>query len=395
MSALLLAKLNCVCFVVVDYFKWHKERRTLLQNNPEQWDQLKYYLLECTNDYGHCGGTADRLGPLPFHVRIASATNRLLLIHWTKPAPLEDFLLPPIGGIDWCVPGWLLARLQQESATRVGRVEATIIKFSAYEQARLLRVKFQSHNHGQETYDARRTSEADPSFAQIYHDLWRVFFTPVPAIAILIEQQMNELQLIPGKYISVHLRALYAVKEQDEALLEWWSKNSIHCATTKLPIYHPSSTDASDNPMAMPILFVSDSTFATQTAKSYAHERGIDVVHRTHLQPPLHLEKAANWSSLSARDFYDTFVDLYMIGMSQCTAYNMGGFGRWGNLIGYNSSCVFQMKANMIQCDFTSQGRAVVETGKENPQATSETPLFLPPRPTDPTTEFQESSTNH
>lgn len=369
----------CSCFVLLaDYFQWHTEQRALLRQNPEHWDQLKYYLVECTTAYEHCGGTADRLGPLPFHVRIASSNNRLLLIKWRKPAPLEEFLLPPMGGVDWRVPDWLFDHLQQESATRVGTVERDILKFSAYKQARVLRVKFQSHFHGQEAYDARRiSSTAEPSFGQVYHDLWRVVFTPAPPIAALIEQQMKELQLVPGTYITIHLRALYAVKEREEGLLQWWSQNSIHCATTKLPTYHDPSGDGG-NALAMPILFVSDSTFSTKAAKSYAHDRGIDVVHRKHSKPPLHLEKAENWSSLDATDFYDTFVDLYMIGMSQCTAYNMGGFGRWGSLIGYNSSCVFQMFANMIKCDFTSQGRTAGGINRMAPKF----PLFLPPMAT-------------
>eukprot|EP00980_Cylindrotheca_fusiformis_P031077 scaffold25800_cov162-Cylindrotheca_fusiformis.AAC.3 len=376
------SNLICPFFPITDYFQWHNEQRKTLRNNPEQWDQIKYYLVECTNTYEHCGGTADRLGPLPFHVRVASSNNRLLLFHWTKPAPLEEFLQPPIGGIDWRVPDWLFDTLQQESATRVATDERRIFKFAAYKQARVLRVKFQSHFHGQEAYDARRMNEDEPSFAQIYHDLWRVFFTPVPHIGALIEQQMKALQLIPGRYIAVHLRALYGVKDREEGLLQWWSQNSINCATSKLPIHAPSMlTDSNDRSAAMPILFVSDSTFATHAASSYASTRGIHIVHRPHVKQPIHLEKAANLSALRSSDFYDTFVDLYMIGMSQCTAYNMGGFGRWGSLIGYNSSCVFQMFADMVECDFTSEGRKRSRIDKEYIGMVRNA-LFLPPMPT-------------
>jgi hypothetical protein len=356
-----------------EYFQWHKEQQSFLQKNVAQWDQISYYLVECTDAYEHCGGTADRLGPLPFHIRIAARDKRLLLIQWNKPVPLETYLLPPIGGLDWRVPSFLNENFQQELATRSATFERQILKFSAYPKVRLLRVKLQSHNHASVTYDSFRTSINDPTFAQVYHDLWRVLFTPVPDVACLIEEQLRSLKLIPGEYIAVHLRALYAVDKRDEGLVQWWSRNSLHCATTKLPKFHTHNPSR-----VMPILFVSDSTFATQAAKSYAKERGIEIVHRAHQKQPLHLEKSF---SQNPTDYYDTFVDLYMIGMSQCTAYNMGGFGRWGSLIGYNSSCVFAMTANMSQCNFSDEGRQ----SQSAPSLTDISPItsvFLPPMTT-------------
>ena len=53
-----------------------------------------------------CGGTADRLKPFLFLLREAYESKRFLVIHWTLPARLEEFLVPPKGGIDWRVPKW-------------------------------------------------------------------------------------------------------------------------------------------------------------------------------------------------------------------------------------------------------------------------------------------------
>ncbi|KAL3936645.1 MAG: hypothetical protein SGBAC_008076 [Bacillariaceae sp.] len=352
-----------------EFFVWHKEQRNRLQKHPEEWDQLNYYLIECTESYLKCGGTADRLGPLPFHVRVASATNRLLLIHWTKPAPLEDFLEPPSGGLDWRVPPWLLENLRQDAVKRIATHEKQIWQYANDKQARLLSVKFQSHDHGQKGYNRTRRSPDEPNFLQVYHDLWRVVFTPNPRIAEQIEQYMGDFQLQPGGYTTVHLRALYAVEERQEDLLEWWTQNSINCATTKLPKHN----------RRLPLLFVSDSDIAMEAASKHAHAmekfHGVRVLHRPHSTTPLHLEKTGNRTSLKVSDFYDTFVDLYTIGLSRCTVFNMGGFGRLGSAIGYNSSCTFQTMATMTKCN-PPQG---MQPRLRAPHRELSTPLFVPP----------------
>jgi hypothetical protein len=303
---------------------------------------------------------------------MASSQGRFLLIHWTKPAPLETFLLPPQLGLDWRFPPWLLDEFHQDDNNRLAPMESKIINYGANPQVRWVRAKYQSHNHGQEYYDRNRVDAKDPTYAQVYHDLWRVCFTPAPAIAGRIETQMEGLGLIPGRYVSTHIRALYGVEKRENNLVLWWTRNAIHCVTAKFPVSAPRST------IAMPILFVSDSTYATEMASAYAQQQNIQgVVHRNHNgQQPLHLEKNVN--SRNLEDFYDTFVDVYMIAMSRCTAYNMGGYGRWGSMMGYNSSCVFFMKANMIACDLYGKGRVGV---LPPPAEALPKPLFLPPMP--------------
>jgi hypothetical protein len=90
------------------YLRWHHQQtRQFL--NPQKWNDpsMRYLIMECLENHPKCGGTSDRLKPLPTLIRIAASTNRILLIHWTRPAKLEAFLLPPKGGIDWRVPDWL------------------------------------------------------------------------------------------------------------------------------------------------------------------------------------------------------------------------------------------------------------------------------------------------
>lgn len=78
-----------------EYFDWHSEKRQHL--SLENWNETRYIVTICMNSDEKCGGTADRLRPLPALVRVAANTKRLLLIHWARPAPLTEFLFPPVG----------------------------------------------------------------------------------------------------------------------------------------------------------------------------------------------------------------------------------------------------------------------------------------------------------
>ena len=42
---------------------------------------------------------------MPFYVMVANLTERVLLIHWTKPTELEHYLIPPTEGLDWRIEG--------------------------------------------------------------------------------------------------------------------------------------------------------------------------------------------------------------------------------------------------------------------------------------------------
>lgn len=88
---------------IQDYVAWHRQVR-------KQFPGRK--LLEDTNAPGllirtcsasdRCGGLNDRLGKLPWDLYLANQTKRVLLIHWCKPYPLQEYLLPNM--IDWTIP---------------------------------------------------------------------------------------------------------------------------------------------------------------------------------------------------------------------------------------------------------------------------------------------------
>jgi hypothetical protein len=392
-----------------DYFAWHNEQRSwFLDRHPEQWNNgsLHYYLVECTSRYRACGGLADRLGPLPLHVQVAASSDppRLLLLHWSKPAPLESFLLPPRGGVDWRVPGWLREQfdrhLDRTEQTVALQLRDLVEAIRAPDQVLLVRTKFQSHWHGSSDYDSmmllnhsssaaiqrhRRDARsgivpplpAEPAFAQVYHDLWRIFFTPVSAVAERIETLMGQLSLRPGSYLAIHLRALYGrspVRAMGE--IQSRTQNLIRCATVHLDF------PRSDQNQRPKLLFVSDSVRAVQDAEEFSRSHDLPLVHRPYDagHDPLHLDKDGSKAENSSA-FFDAFVDIYMIGMSGCVAYHAGGFGRLGSMMSYNSSCAYFLPLDSAEtCPLKEAFQsATSDAGHlDETEQVSSVPLFLP-----------------
>jgi hypothetical protein len=88
------------------YFDWHKHKRKTW--TPDSWESERWMIMQCLAGHDRkCGGTADRLKPIPWALRVAYQTKRILLIRWTRPVKLEEFLVPPKGGMDWRVLEWM------------------------------------------------------------------------------------------------------------------------------------------------------------------------------------------------------------------------------------------------------------------------------------------------
>ena len=96
-------------------------------------------------------------------------------------------------------------------------------------------------------------------------------------------------------------------------------------------------------------------------------------------------------------DFYDTFVDLYLISLGGCVTYNIGGFGYMGYLIsaGKYSQCRIRQDALMQPkikhpCTWITNANESIGIGHDSPPDIIETventtnnnniiePYFLP-----------------
>ena len=346
---------------MTDYFRWHKQQRFTPPTTT-----TRYLVVTCLSYYRNCGGFADRLSSLPFLIRVAAQHQRLLLIRWGRPAALEDFVLPPVGGLDWRVPEHLWRQeLESKCEFRAGQDKILETVASATE---VVCVKFQSHDHGAAYYD-EHLLPSEPTFAEVLRDCWRILFTPVPPIQQRIQTYMHDNGLEPNQYAASHLRALYGVAQRDERLVEYMTQHAINC--TSHQVHHK------------PVLFfASDSVHANSIAAEYGAEHGLLVVSPQRAEQPLHMDKAKDWKHRDASDFYDTLVDLYLLSLARCVTYGMGGYGKLASLLSYNASCSRQHRIPqqtsdrcLFQRPQSSSSSHRVET------AVGEEPLFAPPMP--------------
>lgn len=78
-----------------DYLHWHQEQLVLINKNNDAWKSYRYLLARCLRRDYRCGGASDRLKFLPYALREAANSKRLLFLYWEKPCALEEFLVPP------------------------------------------------------------------------------------------------------------------------------------------------------------------------------------------------------------------------------------------------------------------------------------------------------------
>mmetsp|Transcript_22196 Transcript_22196/g.32767 ORF Transcript_22196/g.32767 Transcript_22196/m.32767 type:complete len:453 (+) Transcript_22196:119-1477(+) len=315
---------------VKEYFDWHEDQRKLI--NETNWKDFKYFVVQCVREDNHCGGASDRLKPLPFFLLMAYRYKRIFLIWWTRPFPLEEFLVP--NAINWTVPEYLPLNVPHKNG-KLMLHSNSILAWSKSNEI-IVRSKLQSFEGGQLTYE----NITDSTYDQVFHDLFRLVFDPHPSIAKILREELAVSGLTPGHYAVAHYRAFYARASRKPERIMKMTLNAINCASQLRP--------------GGPIYFASDSLLALATAREYAKNNLYSVV-TIENQEPLHLDKAGNWSERKPSDFYSIFVDLYLMAMGRCLTFGQGGFGRFGLLLGYNATCTNRHTWNkhLVPCNWT------------------------------------------
>ncbi len=232
---------------ITNYIQWHNTMRKKYPGKQlfEHPNAPKTLTRICL---GLCGGLNDRLGQLPLDLYLANQTQRILLIKWQKPQPLEEFLIPPsiddneFGlAIDWTFPNYVkgwgtlgdncktlneCARQVRNQPNIPGNVQ-NHIEFNSEEQykalieddIRLLNegdmkdtkdVTFTILGHLSEDYlekKLRELGETDmihntPTFGNIF----KAFFMPHPKVQMQIDDVSKELGLVENEYTIAHCR---------------------------------------------------------------------------------------------------------------------------------------------------------------------------------------------
>ena len=332
-----------------DYFAWHRDQ--LARLNERNWKnetQFRYLIMRCLRIDDRCGGTSDRIKSVPYAILLANVTRRVLFIKWERPHRLEEFLVPPRGGLNWTVPLWLDRSL---NLTGEAHIRGSQTSYIAKYKDPIIQMRHQSHDHGSLYYDSNQPPSA-PTFQQIYHDAWSVVFEPSLAVAEQIRQVRLDLGLDgASEYAAVHVRSQY---------LDWNSRshdqveNALNCATQLQP--------------GAPIYLATDSRNVTLWGLHYGQRQGGMVVGQLPDRDPLHLDRGSNFLSaydtdLDGRppsDFYDTFVDLYLLAGGRCTLVGAGGYGRWANSISANHTCA--LDHTQVRCNWTTPAAALASS---------------------------------
>ena len=303
---------------IQSYFQWHHQIRCV-ETSKSKSHNTKYLVVVCREKDTKCGGIADRIKPLPFYIYFANLTQRVLLIHWEKPAPAESFLSPSY--LNWIVPEWLIPDIQKFSRPHIKFAE--MAKRHVNSTSKVLISKYQTWDAGMLYYDEYA---GPPTFNEIYHHLFRSIFQPVPKLQNLIDNTMESLHLTPGKYVAAHVRARYprglskdstVDKEGGFKLLDNKYKhkaidlitNAIYCAY----MLDNNST----------IYFASDSNEAVHYIlheSAFHSSPYIQVVGQELIDEPLHFD-TANYTMYEPEDFFPAFIDLYLIGNSRYVFY--------------------------------------------------------------------------
>eukprot|EP00934_Nitzschia_sp_Nitz4_P004380 Nitzschia sp. Nitz4//scaffold378_size14206//221//1652//NITZ4_008946-RA/size14206-processed-gene-0.8-mRNA-1//1//CDS//3329549684//4370//frame0 len=338
------------------YFNWHKWRRK--NWDPNRWADDRWLIMQCIDRIdSRCGGTADRLKPVPTLLRLAYQHRRMLLIHWTRPVSLDSFLVPPQGGFDWRVPDWLAFHLANETNGRRFIPSNMIQKYNPTNLT-LMRTRYQSNNAGKDIYESS-IPEGDPSFDQVFGSIWKVFFRPSPSVFQAIQNELTRMNLVPRQYISVHLRVLYYADARPVQYIQERTSNILKCASTLAP--------------GAPMFFASDSADATEWAPKYAASQGGRA--ETHIpspNPPLHLDRG---ESKDPSVYFDTFVDLYLLSLGKCVAHSKGGFGHWGLLIGGITNCTSRTLMKQT-CPNWVSGKAEIDYNHATPLLHFPDPMY-------------------
>jgi hypothetical protein len=398
-----------------EYMQWHNQQmQSLIREVPHSAQQnsffrdrpqYKFLIARCISPVDKaCGGLSDRLKALPTLLLLAHQSQRILLLHWSKPMRIEEFLLPnqymnwSIPMIPNVIPSKLSANLVdkvplvpvQGLGTRMYTKLNTLVKaVQKNSTIPILCARLQDQHGGSEFYNSYPlvigTTTSSRPFRRVFRALFFTLFQPSPLVldhlardSLLLERQLlfrgypraqtatlwptsSSNSRIPSKpYAVAHLRAFYGSHEVTPSQIYYRAINAVNCAALHLP----------QNNNTLPILFLSDSSLAidhvveqqvrrkqgsaptimtlSRNATLTSSMGGGDGKDRT----ILHLDKSFPGDDSSPTAYVSVFTDLFFMSNGQCIAYGQGGYGRMGALLQRDPFCFYNyfQNAQFLPC---------------------------------------------
>jgi hypothetical protein len=335
-----------------------------------------------------CGGLTDRLFLLPYALFLAHKTGRKLLIKYSKPAPLEHFLIPPSDGFDWRLPDgyfnveWeaYASRTYKEMADQRRYVWMHITDKESWVNEKVI---FMNNNLGiTKTGKIQDHIFDDTTVNGVWPGIFRRMFQPSRNVSQAIASVTETYGLRPGEYASSHVRARAFDKtlkynrqgamadksggglrmsdkktRQKVALL---GDNAVKCAVRVMPdtefVYVASDSPEIVNYLKKKSLFWADNDTKKESlieswGGSQDDHSTLPTVHGWGVSPwqvptsarviarPDYGVEAFHFDSKVAEnpaDVYPTFIDLWIMSHAKYHATGLGGYGRFGSVLSGN-----------------------------------------------------------
>ena len=377
---------------IQDYFAWHKEMRDKYPGK-ELFTNPSAPPLIIRTCLGLCGGLNDRLGQLPWDLYVANQTQRVYLIRWERPRPLEEFLVP--NEIDWSVPEGVEGFGDMHAVRAITELfpegdrpsdEFWKSKFDkALEQAKtgefkdikVLRHRLLGHLR-EDVLEERLKAlgETDMIHSTLsFGKIFRAFFKPSPGVEVQLNQVYNELGITPGHYTAVHCRVRHPKAfakgmtvwgknpdyPADKTGLPWYGEtkdfavaiatHAIQCARTlsssaNEPVYFMSDSNDLVNYVAHELKnesFVASNKTLFENKHDAAALKAVtptNIVARGASKENAHIDKQ---KGREPEAYYGTFVDLLLATNARCVTFGVGYYA------------VFATKISGTQCKLLYQ----------------------------------------
>jgi len=312
---------------VQSYMQWHASQRL----HPSK--KTKFAVIVCLKD-ARCGGLSDRLKSIPYWLQVANQTGRVLLIHWTKGHALEEFWVPPLDGLNWSIPD---AWNSNKTMMPICLDKEQVIRYwYADEDEEITGPKgvvcVQSQSDLYPEVQSDFTTEAHPQGT--YSQLYNTMFEPSVPLQEFIDNKLHDLGLQPGEpFLSVQIRSAYPIKSKEGLvrpnlqnypnMVKYWAERAVQRVVQAYQEHYGNQTNHSlppvyvtaDNENLVQYLKVNSS--ASKTVRIL----GLESMPRANIE----FSKAPDASA-----WFPTFLDLWLLSNSQCVAYGVGGYGRFG-----------------------------------------------------------------
>ena len=335
---------------IKEYFDWHVE--TTCKATAHSHTDVKYLIVQCLKEFGSCGGLSDRLRQLPAYIIAAYKMKRVLLFQWTKPCPIEEFFISPPYGINWTVPEWLPVPTRSYAQIQTFK---GLSKYIANNQVtnQVLTIKIQYPSIGFYNEHIGSLGDRTNTYTRVYRSLFYCMFALVPQIQSMVNERMEHLTLIPGTYVSVHVRARHpdsghynVTKRKDNNIDKYGGlqfegqTRELIISTVEKALNCASLLRNSSATSTNKIYFASDSHHVNQYVllQNNRSSSSLQITGILHRKEPLHFDKPMDENEKPC-DFYDSFVDIWLLSNAKCTVSGVGGYGLLASYLSKDPSC--------------------------------------------------------